>query len=192
VPVGAAFSVPFLAGQKGDMPKGRARGMAARGSNLLTVISVAGRALLSVYSLSQQDKDISLRSFPHQVPEDETSCRTSRRRWPMRLATSTTGRGSPQKDDAGDPCRASLKGVPFTCTCTTPYNPRQPVNTHPSDRHSAGAVNSRAFAGRSSRTGAAASLSDRMGSRTGQSISSAGSFQRMLRSALGTYTSVHL
>jgi len=95
-------------------------------------------------------------------------------------------------DDAGEPCRASLKGMPFTCTRTTPYNPRHPVNTHSSDLHSAGAVNSRASAGRSSRAGASASLSDRMGSRTGQSISSAGSFQRMLRSALGTYTSVHL
>jgi len=80
----------------------------------------------------------------------------------------------------------------FWISSTTPYNPRKPFNTHSSDRHSAGAVNSRASAGRSSRTGASASLSDRTGSRTGQSMARAGSFQRMLRSALGTYTSVHL
>lgn len=78
------------------MPRRRAHGKAVRGSKLPYRISVAGRACLSVYSLSQQDKDISLRSFPHQVPEDETSCRTSRRRWPMRWATSTTGRASRQ------------------------------------------------------------------------------------------------
>jgi hypothetical protein len=107
-----AFSIPFLAGQKGDMSRHRAHGKAVRGSKLPYRISVGGRALLSVYSLSQQDKDISLRSFPHQVPEDETLYRTSLRRWPMRLATSTTGRGSPRKEDAGDPCHAILRAYP--------------------------------------------------------------------------------
>ena len=35
-------------------------------------------------------------AIPDRVPEDETLRRTGRRRWPMRLATSTTGRKSRQ------------------------------------------------------------------------------------------------
>jgi hypothetical protein len=53
--------------KKRDMPKGRVRGKAVRGSKLPYRISVAGSALLYVYSLSQQDEDVSLRSFPQPI-----------------------------------------------------------------------------------------------------------------------------
>ena len=186
VPVGAARPL-FSRSKRGHTERRSARNSCTR-IEFSERISVAGRSLLSVCSLSQQDTDFSLRGSP-------TKCRRMRRCAGQAVGCGQCDRshrrqggGLRGKTTQALRAGAGLKDAPFT----TPYNPRKPVNTHSSDHHFAGAANSSASAGRSLRNGASASLSDRMGSRTGQSIARAGSFQRMLRSAFGTYTSVHL
>ena len=64
------FFRPFLAGQKVDIPTGPTDRMASQKGGLI--------------------------AFPNRVLEENTLCQVRRRLWPMRLATSTTGRASPQ------------------------------------------------------------------------------------------------
>jgi hypothetical protein len=126
----AAFSVPFLAGQKGDIPTEPTDRMATRRRGLTRCVrrtKIEGR------------RTPPCTAIPDRVPEYETLRRTGRRRWPMRLDPSTTGRASRQPATGTDALhlthnlppqqRAEPKGL-----TPVPEHPNTSTPEHPSPR----------------------------------------------------------
>ena len=125
VPVDAAFPSPFQPVKKGTYRKVERTEWLHKDRIFRTYLSRGSTSSFCLLSFPAGHRLLSAR-LPHQVPEDETLCWTSCRLWPMRSATSTTGRGSPRKDDAGAPCRCGSEGRPL-------HHPVQPAKTgqHP-------------------------------------------------------------
>ena len=111
VPVGAAFSVPFLAGQKGDISTGPI--------DRMTTQRRGEYSTGPFVKPHREGRMPSCTAIPDRVPEDGTLRKTGRRRWPMRLATSTTGRTSrqPATRIGSGPFQAAK---PFCCVRRTP------------------------------------------------------------------------